>query len=357
MVRMKTLKLFIEGRFLDSYIYSGLLFLLGEDYVLSIYKWDNIVEKTTTLNNSHAFIDVLIDSTESIPQSDIKLFISLNDIKQSHLSSIRLNNWPSDINVYANILYISSEDGVIRYNLDYKNGTLTNEFLIYDGSSFSISPNSSNRLAIAAGKDGVLTFIPLSKYLNRNYVEEFISEPCMDVDWQSTVLLANTVNGVHRANYLPRPEMKEFNDKQIFFEKFKEFKQYRPTPISQEQVHLSWVGGDKVYYLNNDNSISIESIWKNNKVKKSKNYISSNIIKAKSAAFGAILETESDLYFINQSDAIKIHSEPVNWRVFPRAKNYSNHLHIISEDTIEIRIISEQNNILGFEPDRIDEKG
>ncbi|WP_413692279.1 hypothetical protein [Psychromonas sp. KJ10-2] len=130
--------------------------------------------------------------------------------------------------------------------------------MIFDEMSFSISPNSSNRLAIASGKSGVLTFVPKSKSLSRSDVKEFTSSICTDVDWQSTVLLANTTSGVERADFKPMPLYNDFIEKSEFYEKFKEFKTYTPNVTIKDQAKLSWIGGDKVYSLNLDNTISVE---------------------------------------------------------------------------------------------------
>ncbi|EGR3271882.1 hypothetical protein DLI01_07935, partial [Vibrio parahaemolyticus] len=86
--------------------------------------------------------------------------------------------------------------------------------------------------------------------------------------------------------------------------------------------------------------------------------IKNKVIKVKSSSFGAILETEDSLYIVRDEEPQKVYGEPVNWRVFPRAKFYSNHLHIISDNHIEIRIISSSDNdTLGFNPDEIDLNG
>ncbi|WP_052879915.1 hypothetical protein [Vibrio coralliirubri] len=355
---MASLNLFIEGQFLDSYIYSGNLFLLDENYVLSIYKWDRLVEIATQINTSEGLESLLKDSSQQFSLDINEIVITSEDLKTAFSSRLDLGVWPSDINVFANILYISSENGVIRYDLDYKKGVLGSKFLIFDEVSFSISPNSSNRVAIAAGKSGVLTFVPKTKNLSRNYLKEFTFESCTDVDWQSTTLLANTALGVKRADFIPMPIYSDFDDKQDFYVKFKEFKEFTPKLHSKEHSEHSWIGGDKLYSLNHDQTIIVEDLNKKTVVTSVINKVENKVIKVKSSSFGAILETDDSLYILRSEEPQKVYGEPVNWRVFPRAKFYSNHLHIISDDHIEIRIISSTNNdTLGFNPDKIDLNG
>jgi hypothetical protein len=358
---MSNLTLVIEGRYLDSYIYSGNLFLLDENYLLSIYKWDALTEiavKGAGILVSLNATRILNDSSNVKNNDKIELGINKAALESTILSSIELNVWPSDINVFANILYISSETGVVRYEFDYRNGILGNRFKIFDEMSFSISPNSSNRIAIAAGKSGVLTFIPKSKFLSKSDISLLIESPCTDLDWQSTVLLANTIEGVKRADYIPMPIKSEAG--RNFFEKFKEFKAYKPEPKNTDMSKLSWLGGAKAYSLNYDKTISIENIKSAEKLKVIPlgELIFDKIIKAKSSAFGAVLETENELFVMKDDSPLKVYGEPVNWRVFPRAKFYANHLHVITNDSIEVRIISSNNDeIMGFDVESIDLRG
>ncbi|HAS6482024.1 TPA: hypothetical protein GRR69_05295 [Vibrio parahaemolyticus] len=355
---MSSLNLFVEGQFLDSYIYSGNLFLLDENYVLSIYKWDQLVDVATKRNTSEGLESLLKDSSQQFSLNINEIVITPEELKTALSSRLDLGVWPSDINVFANILYVSSENGVIRYNLDYKKGVLGSEFLIFDEVSFSISPNSSNRVAIAAGKSGVLTFVPKSRHLSRKYLKEFTLESCTDVDWQSTTLLANTVFGVKRADFIPMPVYSDFYDKNDFYARFKEFKEFTPKLHSKEHSEYSWIGGNKLFSLNHDQTITVEDLNKKSIIKSVNANIKNKVIKVKSSSFGAILETEDSLYIVRDEEPQKVYGEPVNWRVFPRAKFYSNHLHIISDNHIEIRIISSSDNdTLGFNPDEIDLNG
>jgi hypothetical protein len=62
-----------------------------------------------------------------------------------------------------------------------------------------------------------------------------------------------------------------------------------------------------------------------------------DIISADSSFFGIVLEQEDGLLIITSSlDYIKLPGEPVNWRVFPKSRNYINQLHVIYEDYLLI---------------------
>ncbi len=267
--------------------------------------------------------------------------------------------YPSDINVFANVLYISSENGVSRFDFNYEDGKLHDEFVIFDEMSFSISPNSSNRLAIAAGKSGVLTFIPRSKYLSKSYLSEFMNETCTDLDWQSTVLLANTYQGVKRANYKQMPLKDDYEDIQDYFEALRFCREFKPQIDGFDNGFLAWVGGDKLFSLSSDNKLKI-SLLNDSELDTHTMDIGdvSDVLKAKTAAFGTIVETNEQLLLINDEGVNELFGEPINWRVFPRATNHSNQIHIIQEQFMEITIVeSLDNNRYGFKPESIDFRG
>ena len=53
--------------------------------------------------------------------------------------------------------------------------------------------------------------------------------------------------------------------------------------------------------------------------------------------FGNIIECENALIVIqSDNDSFTIEEPITRWRVYPRSKNYENHLHVILDDRIEI---------------------
>ncbi|GHY53462.1 hypothetical protein VCSRO70_3585 [Vibrio cholerae] len=361
---MKKIKVTIEGEFVESYIYSGHLILVDKNYQLNVYKWDSLVGlalKGTGFPHVLLAQELLKDSRLKISPSinDACYSISKSDLESCHVYSMDVGVYPSDINVFANVLYISSENGVSRFDFNYEDGKLHNKFVIFDEMSFSISPNSSNRLAIAAGKSGVLTFIPRSKHLSKLYLSELMNETCTDLDWQSTVLLANTYQGVKRANYKQMPLRDEYGDIQDYFEALKFFREFKPKIYGFDNELLAWVGGDKLFSLSSDNKLKISSI-NNSELDINTMDVGaiSDVLKAKTASFGTVVETNEQLLLINDEGVNELFAEPINWRVFPRATNHSNQIHIIQEQFMEITIVeSPDNNRYGFKPETVDFRG
>lgn len=352
----------VEGDYVDSYIYSGLLVLVDIDYRLSVYKWEELISnglKGVELLESLALGDLMADSRNSIPQNYLsKVVISKENLKSSKLFSYEIGVWPSDINVYSNKLYISSENGVARLNLDYKTGVLDNEIKLFDEMCFSLSPNSFGRLAFAAGKEGVFTLIPLSNFHNKSDVKQLINEMCMDLDWQSTKLLATTKDGVIEATYSHMPSRASFDEKKEFFNAVKLNKKVPPKISKNLNSQASWIAGDKLYSLSHDGGIKVINLQNHNSEFESETFFDKQLLRARTAAFGTIVETNDELIGLIGSEKICLADEPVSWRVFPRAKNYANQLHVVQDDRVEITIIeSVAGNNYGFDTEKIDQLG
>ena len=56
-------------------------------------------------------------------------------------------------------------------------------------------------------------------------------------------------------------------------------------------------------------------------------------VSADNAVFGFVLESRTGLeIFESSSETTTLDGEPVNWRVFPRSKYYTNHLHVARDE-------------------------
>jgi hypothetical protein len=63
------------------------------------------------------------------------------------------------------------------------------------------------------------------------------------------------------------------------------------------------------------------------------NSLQGEIVNGDSASFGFIVESEGGLLVINSlMESMWLEGEPVNWRVFPKSKFYTNQLHVIYHD-------------------------
>ena len=350
----------IEGDYVDSYIYSGLLILVDIDYKLTIYKWEQLFNQGLSGLNSFKLLalkSLILDSRVKIPKIELtNITISKRILNSAKLFTFDIGVWPSDINIFSNQLYISSEKGVSKLSLNYKDGSLSSEIKLFDEMCFSVSPNSHGRLAFAAGKSGVLTLLPLSKFHSQNHIKQLVSDVCVDLDWQSTKLFASTVHGVVEATFVKMPKQSDFKETSEFWNEVKLNKETKPRIERNTEEKMSWIAGDKKYsFLNNGN---IKIGYFECEASTIETNFNDNILKARTAAFGTVLETDDELFSFIGNDIIPLGKEPVSWRVFPRAKNYANQLHIVQDEHIEITIIeSLAENKFGFDTSKIDLQG
>ena len=62
-----------------------------------------------------------------------------------------------------------------------------------------------------------------------------------------------------------------------------------------------------------------------------------NVVAGALAPFGTVVEYDNALVIVGSDlQTFTLPGEPVNWRVFPRARHYANHLHVVYEDRLEI---------------------
>lgn len=350
----------IEGDYVDSYIYSGYLILVDIDYRLTIYKWEQLFNKGLTGISSYqlmAFKRLISDSRKKIPKLKLtNLTISKEVLANAKLFTFDVGVWPSDLNVLSNKLYISSEKGVSRLNLNYQDGTLSSEIKLFDEMCFAVSPNSHGRLAFAAGKSGVLTLVPFSHIHSQSHIKQLVPDVCVDLDWQSTKLFATTANGVVEATYEKMPNFDDFDEEKDYWDEVELKKKTKPQIKINNQEKMSWVAGDTKFSFLNNGKFNISSF--DDESYEVDTDFDDNLIKARTAAFGTILETGNELFSFIGDKLISLSKDPVSWRVFPRAKNYANQLHIIQDDRIEITIIESQvGNKFGFDTTKIDLQG
>lgn len=355
-------KIVIEGDYVDSYIYSGLLFLVDSNYILSVYKWEKIFDdalKGVDFFDSLLIKELVKDSRNSVSTRKVNsIVISVNMLDKSKLSSYEIGVWPTDINIFSNKLYISSEKGVQCLSLDYMTGELSGELSMYDEIVFTLSPNSHGRLAFAAGTSGVLTYTPFSKFFNRDNVKQIVSETCIEVDWQSTTLFAETVNTLIRCDFKSMPVKSDFVSNRDYFESVKGVKRAQPLINDLSFFKNAWVAGDKTFSITESGTICSGSVLNQEYEEYPEIVILDKVLKARTAAFGTAIETEKGLFTLLNNKLNHYACEPISWRVFPRAKNYANQIHVIKEQHLELTIVeSNPDEIFGFNVENIDLKG
>ncbi|MDO6545491.1 hypothetical protein [Photobacterium sanguinicancri] len=348
-------KIVIEGEYIDSFVYSGVLFIVNSDLVLKAYSWDKLFSQS--ISHVNIFRQVQLKNYAkgfgfSIPKDLRETYsLSADKLKGFELCSKELSVWPSDINIYKNRFYVASECGVDALDFDWKNGAISSfskSAKIFDEVSFKLATNSHYRLAIAAGNSGLLSVIPDKKFVNRSHVNQLVDAPCSDCQWQNDNLIANTQEGQYIASFLPIPKKVDFEGTDIeYWNKVRAIKKAPPKigakkEINGEAIVSSWFSGENIFnvtdkmnlYLSGSKRIDDFEIVDTNSELSTLKYF-----KAQSSPFGTIMEIGDQLkLFTDNKEHQIIAEEVVNWRLFPKSTSYLNHLHIIEDDYLSVSL-------------------
>jgi hypothetical protein len=315
-------------QYLDSFLYSGTLFLLGKDGVLSSFDWGSIVRQTLGAHSRMDLLSIFLDSRQqcALNSRDNSLALEIPNpiLNASRTSAIRWHVWPTDLNIYSNRIYISDESGVHTAAFNYALKSIDgNEFRhVKTGYVYSISPGEGGRLAIAGVEDGLTILIQGGEE------KVLVEDDVFDCDWFGTKLVANSTSSAYLAEFVALPKRESYPDDREYFASLNLARKSDPTTVRLDAAPFSeyrWLAGEKVVedVPQTDNGAATES---------------SRVIRARSASFGSVVEY-SDRIVIQRSnyrDTLDVHT-PIFWRTFSRSNSYLNHLHVCDENGMQIR--------------------
>lgn len=374
------LDLKIEGDFIDSFIYSGVLYLLDSEFKFTSYSWNSLCDFILKRNrfkfsDAHYILDYSKDNRKkNTSRNYIDTYISESEIFSLRKDMVEIHTWPSDVNIFSNKLYFSGDDGVFFINTDHQKAEFDKENIkkIFGMKSFSISPNTNNRIALAVGNEGVFT--STLKYGIKTPMEVQVSDnTCIDIDWVNENLFINSDNLVienfcrivskKNAEFNElflkiREEIKsEFKENELIDSdklKNKSYRRYmdfildrRPETLKLDDTYkYGWSSGDCNFIINRNNDIIAQNKISGHRVEFSISKLSSSLIKLRTSGCGTVMESNSgELFITSGNDVDRISNDFVSWRVYPRAKNHANHLHIINNENINIKIYNKKDSI------------
>lgn len=369
---MSEAKINISGNFIDSFIYSGVLFTVNVDGVLCTYSWnyllENYLEKYNEFNRLYnKFIDCRKDK-------DVKFGDDiLIEIDEKFLSKYQkgicyeLDVWTTDLDIKDNILYISSERGLeaLPFLENWNNGKIMKFKDLYsvwkEDKVFGLSTGTWGRTILAAGVNGALEVVnnDIDQIKNIGIKQQegkvINNQICLDCEWDttSTIAILDNLDNQKILKYKQLISERSFksdfiekdSDKKISQEDVESTKEYishgKPENFTDENLFYSWFEGERIFSLNNSNELlnydfSDES-WVISGQKN--NFSDISLKKIRETNVGKILETENDeLYRIKGSHRKLLCNELTSWRVFPRSKNYQDRIHIVNEEYLQISI-------------------
>lgn len=374
---MQPLRIRIEGKYWDSYLYNDNLILLTRDGDLEVYSWDRVLDLVETSPQLRAplrhltargrawyslAVQELIraDAVKSQLRSYVEaltsqtLRVTRGDLTKKVRRTVAVELFPStDIEVFGNVLYMSSTEGLTASPLaSIADLDVSRESIVLDAPALKLAA-SYGHLAIAHGEDG-LSEIPISRasrYLRDDDLAMFdhlISEErCDSCSWSFFDVVASTSGHGGFIGAFSKPESgraSDYGDRQLL-----------GTIPSQElfgQPGGLLTGSGSVLMLAREGELRTER-WNPYRrredygVDRERSMVSSPTVTALTrrpepldasvTVFGAVLELD-DYLLVYRSDGETqiIKGEPISWRTFPRSQRYLNHLHVVRDRWIDI---------------------
>jgi hypothetical protein len=366
---MQAVKVIIPGSFWDSQIYSSYLHLFLDDGSIAILDWSNAINNLIQDNQSIAialrvaFLDgnllyerntrYLLSNKEIKDVVDRQFkellckeffeFKGINDIQFKAKHQDNPLPFPhADSEIYYSQIYVGVKSGLFSLKRkDMKNRKSPKRH--WDASVLNLAASINyTTLALATGSDGLYE-LPIN---SKTYEPDTKSEPiqlaenhCNSCGWSyQSIYGSSNTNSSFLASF---EKQKKLNDSLNNAKTVRIFKGIISSEDLFTSKGFSWGAHDKIYQYH-DSAIEVKSYnpdkGKFNDLGTIPLSLSGGVVvSANVAPFGTVIECDNSLVIaLSNGKSMTIEGEPVRWRVFPRSTNFTNQLHIIYDDRIEI---------------------
>lgn len=353
-----TKKIKIEGDFIDSFIYSGSLFLVDTQLRLTSYSWNEILNYSNCPTIKKNFLRNCFseNNTQNISELDNEYIIYNDALNSSIIDTVELDSWPTDLDIYKNKFIISSADGIksVVGNRSIENLKVKFEFSqnikkMWDEKVFELAVGTLDRLIISCGYEGAFELFTRTKADSYELIKEkqLSEKEWIGCEWDQNTGIAilknqlkqellkfETLNEDHLSKLSNRSEINQY---------YKTIKEEEPQeyelPMSTQNYINSWVFDDKIYLFGEDLKLyeyTEDNINTVTQVNTDRETIGTIIDSAKTH-FGLVFEDIDNLYLFDSTIQI-LSNNVTNWRTYPKSRNYQNHIHFIENDHLTIQI-------------------
>lgn len=370
---MQAINLKIPGKYYDSQIYSGLLYLWTIDGSILTIDWNKLIQHLGVYDRphlefaafcafqkgSHLYSDewqrlfkdeemksLLIQRFEELARQEVH--ISRQDLKKCIIQEQRNPfSFPhADSLFYYSTLYVSGNNGVFASRRGGNKNPI-NPFPIkhWDAPILSMAVRHQS-LALAAGSEGLFEAQIDPKNEQQRFKEQQRSPLfSSSVRWLYDSLFSSSYQGGYfvdiEVNILKNKGGKEQIEQRIQRETVPA---NRLFDMPNESEGYTWGVQDKLCYANTQQINVIKYKPKSDEqpfdslkpIQLNPNE-DNGIVCADSAPFGYVIEYDDRLLILDSElNDLWLNNEPVNWRVFPDSIDYTNHLHVIYDDHLSI---------------------
>ncbi len=382
---MQPVSLFLEGQYWDCQIYSGELTLFGAERSFHRIKWSDLIDEMASEYASiQTALRVAFSDSDLFYTQKVRKILRDPDIERviknqlTELSKLAVKaskqSWkkfwsttdspfdflPIDTDIYYHHLFAAGEEGLFS-TFRFANGRRSgrqSSHKHHDGRVLQVrASQQSTAVAAAAGSDGLLefTFNPLSNDVLGDQ-QVLAKRPCNACDWAFQSIFAWDATSAFLANFRREKDPRSNKSVRIFDSVIGEEKMF-PTGHNQTTSYV-WGSHEKIFKVS---SVGLEvlnytpppetraatildqekkpesSLFRTLGTNKFVEIDPSQIVATGTAPFGSIVELGDRLVVLrSDGDTNTFLGEPVHWRVYPRSEHYSNQLHIVYEDHIQI---------------------
>jgi hypothetical protein len=261
----------------------------------------------------------------------------------------------TDIEGYYGVLYLSSIDGVWATHLRPRRSKNREFEQITDVPALRVAC-SYGSMAVAAGSEGMFDHLlaRFDDYLELREPRQLSSRYCTACSWASFDVVGSS--GPEDAGFIAAFTKPQTSDEEESPTGLTATSRDLVGVIDSEALFPSakglMFGAQDVLvmasrgtlhidgwnpYLRDEKTPNIDlqqSLFSRKTVKVGK--LENQAIDGAATVFGILAEMDSALLLRGVDGSISAFGQPVNWRTFPRSRNYLNHLHVTHEDHISI---------------------
>ncbi|MDZ7788123.1 MAG: hypothetical protein U5K73_08410 [Halofilum sp. (in: g-proteobacteria)] len=367
---MQPVRITLPGRYWDSFIYKGRLYLFGVDGDVKSIDWEPLVKEVAVPKKDKIALICAFLRSDYLYQSDVQTLLRDAEVRkvistkferlaqqslvvtQDHLERHekgRQDNpcpFPhADLEIYNDKLFVTSSSGVVEAtcNKKTKYPISTRPRKRWDGPVLGASA-SYGSIALAAGTEGLYELDIAPGFVIESEDPCQLSESaCRDCGWTYYSVFASSDNSGYMAEF-----RKERHDGFDFDTRSGYERIFTGVDTAFEifgSEGFSWGTQDKLCQVaSGEIKVAKYEPWAELPEDRILSFGSvpleaptGEVVAAGTASFGVVMELENALLILpSAGPAITLPGEPVNWRVFPRSRRYENQLHAIYDDRIEV---------------------
>jgi hypothetical protein len=373
---MQPVEVRIPGEFWDSFIYNNRLYLVTLDGFIKTYNWERIVHSLAIAPDCRPlFLQYLTRGQEwyspqlqRILESPIicqtvrsltkKIAGQAYEVlpKSMQAALIETSSSPShphtDIEGFYNVLYFSSLDGIYAASLGRK---LAKGFQrMTDVPALRVAC-SWGSMAVAAGSEGMFDHLLTDFKRSNNRIEprRLSDRYCAGCSWTSFDVVGSS--GPRDAGFIAafsKPKAEEKESSLSLTVTSRDLIQVIDSKAIFHSTGGLLFGAQDVLVMASRKRLEIDGYNPRLRDEKAKvvdfqqalfsersldvSELAEDAIGGAATVYGILVEMDNALLLRGVDGTISGFGQPINWRTFPRSRNYLNQLHVTGDDYVSI---------------------